>query len=240
MADDDLSVARGVHIELDRRWLRARAPASSHRACSRAPPWRPPGGRRRAPSVRARDCPAQTLSTRSNACCRATGGVASAGHDRSHPPRRDRGPPRGVRGRALEQQAVEERFQIDVFLGDVAFETSYSLPGEDSPPRVRADLSLDWPTWSQSAYRSWSIGEPPAEPPELIVEIALQGAAPLGHARSGRACSPRWPVRARVRLRAPGAVRADDRTALRILVRLARVRDRGRLPGQHPARRAAP
>ncbi|MGD1011797.1 MAG: hypothetical protein ABR925_04590 [Acidimicrobiales bacterium] len=74
----------------------------------------------------------------------------------------------------LEQQAVEERFQIDVFLGDVAFETSYSLPGEGSPPRVRADLSLDWPTWSQSAYRSWSIGEPPAEPPELIVEIALR------------------------------------------------------------------
>jgi hypothetical protein len=77
-------------------------------------------------------------------------------------------------GALLEQQAVEERFQIDVFLGDVAFETSYSLPGEDSPPRVRADLSLDWPTWSQSAYRSWSIGEPPAEPPELIVEIALR------------------------------------------------------------------
>jgi len=77
-------------------------------------------------------------------------------------------------GALLEQQAVEERFQIDVFLGDVSFETSYSLPGEDSPPRVRADLSLDWPTWSQSAYRSWSIGEPPAEPPELIVEIALR------------------------------------------------------------------
>jgi hypothetical protein len=77
-------------------------------------------------------------------------------------------------GALLVQQAVEERFQIDVFLGDVAFETSYSLPGEDSPPRVRADLSLDWPTWSQSAYRSWSIGEPPAEPPELVVEIALR------------------------------------------------------------------
>jgi hypothetical protein len=77
-------------------------------------------------------------------------------------------------GALLEQQAVEERFQVDVFLGDVSFETSYSLPGEDSPPRVRADLSLDWPTWSQSAYRSWSIGEPPAEPPELVVEIALR------------------------------------------------------------------
>ena len=74
----------------------------------------------------------------------------------------------------LEQQAVEERFQVDVFLGDLSFETSYSLPGEKSPARVRADLTLDWPTWSQSAYRSWSIGEPPAEPPELIVELAFR------------------------------------------------------------------
>ncbi len=74
----------------------------------------------------------------------------------------------------LEQQAVEERFQVDVFLGDLSFETSYSLPGEASPARVRAALTLDWPTWSQSAYRSWSIGEPPAEPPELIVELAFR------------------------------------------------------------------
>jgi hypothetical protein len=79
-----------------------------------------------------------------------------------------------LEGALLEQQAVEERFQIDVFLGDVSFETSYSLPGEGNPPRVRADLSLDWPTWSQSAYRSWSIGESPADPPELVVEVALR------------------------------------------------------------------
>jgi hypothetical protein len=77
-------------------------------------------------------------------------------------------------GALLEQQAVEERFQVDVFLGDLSFETSYSLPGERSPARVRADLTLDWPTWSQSAYRSWSIGEPPAEPPELIMELAFR------------------------------------------------------------------
>jgi hypothetical protein len=77
-------------------------------------------------------------------------------------------------GALLEQQAVEERFQIDVFLGDVSFETCYSLPGEGSPPRVRADISLDWPTWSQSAYRSWSIGETPSDMPELVIEIALR------------------------------------------------------------------
>lgn len=74
----------------------------------------------------------------------------------------------------LERQAVEERFQVDVFLGDVSWETSYSLPGEGSPPRVRADVSLDWPTWSQSAYRSWSIGEPPDDLPELVIEVALR------------------------------------------------------------------
>jgi hypothetical protein len=74
----------------------------------------------------------------------------------------------------LQRQAVEERFQVDVFLGDVSWETSYSLPGEEQPPRVRADLSLDWPTWSQSAYRSWSIGEPPDDLPEVVLEITLR------------------------------------------------------------------
>ena len=60
----------------------------------------------------------------------------------------------------LQRQAVEERFQVDVFLGDVSWETSYSLPGEEQPPRVRADLSVDWPTWSQTSYRSWSSANP--------------------------------------------------------------------------------
>jgi hypothetical protein len=74
----------------------------------------------------------------------------------------------------LQRQAVEERFQVDVFLGDVSWETSYSLPGEEQPPRVRADVSVDWPTWSQSAYRSWSIGEPPDDLPEVVLEITLR------------------------------------------------------------------
>ena len=74
----------------------------------------------------------------------------------------------------LERQALEERFQVDVLLGDLSWETSYSLPGDGIPPRVRADISLDWPTWSQSAYRSWSIGEPSEEPPELGIEIVLR------------------------------------------------------------------
>ena len=39
---------------------------------------------------------------------------------------------------------------------------------------MRADLSVDWPTWSQTAYRSWSIGEAPDELPEVVVEVALR------------------------------------------------------------------
>ena len=74
----------------------------------------------------------------------------------------------------LERQAVEERFQVDVFLGDLSWETSYSLPGEEQPPRVRADLSLDWPTWSQTAFRSWSMGETPDDQPEVVVEVAMR------------------------------------------------------------------
>jgi len=74
----------------------------------------------------------------------------------------------------LERQAVEERFGVDVFLGDVSWETSYSLPGEGQPPRVQVDLSVDWPTWSQTAYRSWTMGETPAELPEAVLEIAMR------------------------------------------------------------------
>ena len=73
----------------------------------------------------------------------------------------------------LQRQAVEERFQVDVFLGDVSFETSYSLPGEERRPGPGRP-SLDWPTWSQTSYRSWSIGEPPDELPEVVVEVALR------------------------------------------------------------------
>ncbi|MCK4176260.1 hypothetical protein [Aciditerrimonas ferrireducens] len=79
-----------------------------------------------------------------------------------------------LEGSLLQRQAIEERFQVDVFLGDVSWETSYSLPGEDQPPRVRADVSLDWPTWSQSLYRSWSIGEPAEEAPEVLLELTIR------------------------------------------------------------------
>ena len=74
----------------------------------------------------------------------------------------------------LERQAFEERFHMDVLLGDTTWETSYGLPGEGSPPRVQADITLDWPTWAQTAYRSWYIQEPFSEPPRIEIEIVLR------------------------------------------------------------------
>ncbi len=74
----------------------------------------------------------------------------------------------------LERQAFEERFQVDVLLGDMTWETSYGLPGEGSPPRVQADITLDWPTWAQTAYRTWYIGEAMDEPPRIEIEIVLR------------------------------------------------------------------
>jgi hypothetical protein len=77
-------------------------------------------------------------------------------------------------GALLERHAQEERLQVDVLLGDVNWETSYSLPGEGVPPRVVAEVTLEWPTWSQTAYRSWKIGEGFDEPPDIDVEIVLR------------------------------------------------------------------
>jgi hypothetical protein len=74
----------------------------------------------------------------------------------------------------LERQAFEERFHVDVLLGDMTWETSYGLPGEGLPPRVQADITLEWPTWAQTAYRSWYIGEPFDEGPRIEIEIVLR------------------------------------------------------------------
>ncbi len=74
----------------------------------------------------------------------------------------------------LERQALEERFQTDVLLGDVTWETSYALPGEGSPPRVQADLTLEWPTWSQTAYRTWYLDEEFTEGPDIEIEIVFR------------------------------------------------------------------
>jgi hypothetical protein len=74
----------------------------------------------------------------------------------------------------LERQAFEERFQVDVLLGDMTWETSYGLPGEGLPPRVQADISLVWPTWAQTSYRTWYQGEPVDELPRIEIEIVIR------------------------------------------------------------------
>jgi hypothetical protein len=74
----------------------------------------------------------------------------------------------------LERQAFEERFHVDVLLGDMSWETSYGLPGEGLPPRVQADITLSWPTWAQTAYRLWYIGEPFDDPPRIDIEMVLR------------------------------------------------------------------
>ena len=74
----------------------------------------------------------------------------------------------------LERMNPEEHFQVDVLLGDTTWETSYGLPGEGTPPRVRADVTLDWPTWSQSAFRSWLRREEPDEDPRIEISIVLR------------------------------------------------------------------
>jgi len=77
-------------------------------------------------------------------------------------------------GALLERHMHEERLQVDVLLGDVSWETSYSLPGEGASPRVVAEVTLDWPTWSQTAYRLWTIGEEFEDPPDIDIEIVLR------------------------------------------------------------------
>lgn len=81
---------------------------------------------------------------------------------------------RGLEGSLLERHAAEERFQLDVVLGDISWETSYTLPFEGVPPRVQADIAFDWSTWSQTAYRSWKVGDPGDDPPEIEIEVVLR------------------------------------------------------------------
>ena len=78
-------------------------------------------------------------------------------------------------------------------MGDVA--TACRARG--LPPRVRADITLDWPTWAQTAYRFWYIGEPIDEPPRIEIEIRLADPAAGRAPERGAACSPRCRDRAR-------------------------------------------
>jgi hypothetical protein len=81
---------------------------------------------------------------------------------------------RSCRDAMLDRDVGEERFQSDLLGGDLTWETSFALPGEGKPPRLRADVTLDWPTWSQTAYRTWRVEGELDEPPELGLEVVLR------------------------------------------------------------------
>ncbi len=81
---------------------------------------------------------------------------------------------RSCRDAMLDREVGDERFQADLLGGDLTWETSFALPGEGKPPRVRADVTLDWPTWSQTAYRTWHLERELDEPPELGLEVVLR------------------------------------------------------------------
>lgn len=76
-------------------------------------------------------------------------------------------------GAFLERQPFEERFQSDVLSGDLTWETSYGLPGEGLPPDVVAHITLDWPAWSQAAYRQWYVDEILERLPAIEVEVVF-------------------------------------------------------------------
>jgi hypothetical protein len=81
---------------------------------------------------------------------------------------------RSCRDAMLDRQAGDERFQADLLGGDLTWESTFALPGEGKPPRVRADVTLDWPTWSQTTYRTWHLEGELDEPPELGIEVVLR------------------------------------------------------------------
>lgn len=74
----------------------------------------------------------------------------------------------------LEQLPNEEHIMLDVFVGDMHFQASYSLPGEINPSNLRVDVDLEWPVWNQSIYKSWALGESEPEPMELGIEISVR------------------------------------------------------------------
>lgn len=74
----------------------------------------------------------------------------------------------------LERQALEERLHSDLLLGDVVWETSYAIPGEGNPPRAQADITLTWPTWAQSAYRTWYLESETSDQPSIDIDVALR------------------------------------------------------------------
>ena len=58
---------------------------------------------------------------------------------------------------------------------------------------MQADITFDWPTWAQTAYRSWYIGEPSDEAPRIEIEIVMriQRLASMPDVEAGAGRAPR-------------------------------------------------
>src|ERR1700694_2220472 len=81
----------------------------------------------------------------------------------------------------LERQAFEERFQSDVLLGDLTWESSYSLPGEglpprspDEPPRIEFEI----------VFRVQRLVEVPQ--PKAVIAVLPEESAAMGRERLRR------------------------------------------------------
>ncbi len=118
----------------------------------------------------------------------------------------------------LDHQPVEERIQSDLIGGDLTWETSYALPGEGRPPRVRADVTVDWPTWSQTALRSWRLEGELDEPRSSGSRIVLRD--PTTWPRNRTSTPSGWPFAEDgpdlgIRAAAPSRAHASSRCSTR-------------------------
>ena len=178
VADHQLAVGGGVHVELEgvgpgrdrlaqgQQRARRRLPGAALVGVVEDPALEPRVGHRQ-PTVAGPAAPIASLGMLDHLFLDAVAALRQALDDA-----------------LLERQPGEDRLAVDILLGDLVWETSCSLPGEGVPPRVRADLTLDWPTWSQAAWRSWTIGDAMAtagdvadvgdEPPEIGLEVVLR------------------------------------------------------------------
>lgn len=74
----------------------------------------------------------------------------------------------------LEHPGQEDRLVFDMLNGDLIWESSVSLPGDGDPPRVAADINLDWSAWSQATWRGMSAGDEVDGAPEIGIEIVFR------------------------------------------------------------------
>lgn len=81
----------------------------------------------------------------------------------------------------LERHPADERLSVDLLGGDVTFEVSCNLPGDGQPPRVRADLVVEWAAWSQASYLAWRTEDVLEDPPEMDIELVLRVQRLRGH-----------------------------------------------------------